>query len=241
MLKIENLTVQIQEKIVLKNINLHIPVGETHILFGPNGSGKSSLLLTVLGYPQYKIKKGKIFLKGKDITKLPVDERSQLGMGMLFQTPPMIKGLRLDMLLKRINPENYETHKRYVDRLDAEGLLPRDINVGFSGGERKRSELLQLVIQQPDFVMFDEPESGVDVENMKIIGKVTRELVQGDKIRDRHKSALIITHTGYILDYLSADRGYIMLDGELRCKGNPQEMFHNIQKNGFKICAKCYS
>jgi len=239
MLEIQNLTVKVQNKTVLKNINLNIPDGETHILFGPNGSGKSSLLLAILGYPQYKIVEGKIIFKDEDITTKPIDERAKQGIGMMFQHPPSIKGLRLSSLLEYVDRDNYKEYKSYVEKLRGEDLVTRDINVGFSGGERKRSEMLQLIIQQPELTLFDEPESGVDVENMKIIGKVARDLVRGGKIGARKRSALIITHTGYILDYVSADKGYILLDGNIRCKGNPVDMFHSIQKNGFQACISC--
>ena len=111
--------------------------------------------------------------------------------------------------------------------------------MGFSGGEIKKSELLQLMAQNPDFTLLDEPESGVDIENLNIIGDMIRKLLEKDRHRNRTKSGLIITHTGFILNYVTADRGHVMLNGKLCCQGNPIDIFEGIQKNGYEECAKC--
>jgi Fe-S cluster assembly ATP-binding protein len=114
------------------------------------------------------------------------------------------------------------------------------VNLGFSGGELKRSELIQLLAQNPDFLIFDEPESGVDLENIKIIGKTISTLLDKEKnIRDRKKAGLIITHTGGILDYVEVDKGYVLFDGKIICEGNPNEILRNIKENGFKGCEEC--
>lgn len=239
MLDVKNLVVSVNGKIILNGITFNIPDGETHVIFGPNGCGKSSLLMAILGYPQYKVEEGSIFLKGQNITNMSVDKRAKLGVGVMFQHPPAIKGVNLKSFLKKISQENYAIHKNYIEKLKLEELVTRDINDGFSGGERKRSELMQLLIQLPDFIMFDEPESGVDIENMKIVGEVARSLVKEGHLKHRTRSSLIITHTGYILDYLSADKGYMMIDGKMVCKGNPLDMFRLIQESGFKACAEC--
>ena len=120
-----------------------------------------------------------------------------------------------------------------------EKFLDREVNLGFSGGEIKKSELLQLLAQSPDFTLLDEPESGVDVENLNVIGDMIRILLQKDKHRNRTKSGLIITHTGFILNYVTADRGHVMLEGQIYCQGNPLEIFEGIQKYGYQECAKC--
>ncbi|MDD4527870.1 MAG: ABC transporter ATP-binding protein [Candidatus Margulisbacteria bacterium] len=239
MLETKDLVVSIAGKTILKGINLTIPAGETHVMFGPNGCGKSSLMMAILGYPQYKVESGQIFFKGQDITTLPINERASAGIGVMFQHPPAIKGVNLKSFLKKINEDNYSIHKGYIETLKLEALVSRDINDGFSGGERKRSELLQLMIQLPDFIMLDEPESGVDIENMKIVGQVARSLIKEGHLKKRIRSSLIITHTGYILDYLSADKGYMMMDGKIVCMGNPNDMFKTIQEHGFKACADC--
>ncbi len=240
MLVIENLKVEVEGKEILHGINLRIATGETHVIFGKNGSGKSTLLMTVMGFSKYKITQGKIYFRGKDVTDLPLNERAKMGMGMAFQRPPAIKGLKtIDMLklVKRVD-ENIES---LAKRVDFSKFLNRDLNFGFSGGELKRSEMLQLMAQNPDFIMLDEPESGVDVENIKILGKVVWALLEKNlRIKEgRKKSGLIITHTGYILDYVEADRGHVILDGYLMCSGNPREMFKEIQEEGYDKCVQC--
>lgn len=240
MLIIENLKVEVGGNEILHGINLRIAKGETHVIFGKNGSGKSTLLMTIMGFSKYKITSGRIFFKGKDVTNLPMYERAKLGMGMAFQRPPSIKGLKtIDMikLIKNIDEKTEELAKE-VNFLD---FLKRDLNFGFSGGELKRSELLQLMAQNPDFIMLDEPESGVDVENIKLLGKVIWKLLEKNvRIKEgRNKSGLIITHTGYILDYIEADRGHVILDGYLMCSGNPREMFKEIQESGYEKCVSC--
>jgi Fe-S cluster assembly ATP-binding protein len=240
MLVVENLKVEVEGKEILHGINLRIATGETHIIFGKNGSGKSTLLMTLMGFSKYKVTQGKIYFKGKDVTALPLNERAKMGMGMAFQRPPAIKGLKTSDMLKLVKKvdEKVETLAKKVDFTQ---FLNRDLNFGFSGGELKRSEMLQLMAQNPDFIMLDEPESGVDVENIKILGKVVWELLEKNlRIKEgRKKSGLIITHTGYILDYVEADKGHVILDGYLMCSGNPREMFKEIQQEGYDKCVQC--
>lgn len=238
MLKIENLTVAIEDKPVLRNINAEIPTGETHILFGPNGSGKTSLIMALLGYPKYKVQEGKITFNGADITHATIEERALLGVGMAFQNAPVIKGLSLQTLIDVIKKPGVDLTP-FIEKLRMNDLLHRDVNRGFSGGEKKRSEILQLLAQNPSFLCLDEPESGVDIENMDIMGKVLGRFLERDQVKKRTKSGLIITHTGYILDYVNADKGYILIEGELICSGNPYQIFEMIKEKGFKECASC--
>jgi len=121
----------------------------------------------------------------------------------------------------------------FIEKLRMQNLLHRDINLGFSGGEKKRSELLQLLAQNPNFLFLDEPESGVDIENMDIMGKVLGDFLERHQVKKRKKSGLVITHTGYILDYVNADKGYILIDGEMICSGNPYQMFEMIKVKRF--------
>lgn len=240
MLNIENLKVEVDGKEILHGINLRIAKGETHVIFGKNGSGKSTLLMTIMGFSKYKITSGKIYFKGKDITNMPMYERAKLGMGIAFQRPPAIKGLKTSDMIKLIKNIDEKT-ENLAKKVNFENFLNRDLNSGFSGGELKRSELLQLMAQNPDFIMLDEPESGVDVENIKLLGKVVWYLLEKNvRIKEgRKKSGLIITHTGYILDYVDADRGHVILDGYLMCSGNPREMFREIQEAGYDKCISC--
>jgi|YNPMSStandDraft_2_1061718.scaffolds.fasta_scaffold00019_45 Fe-S cluster assembly ATP-binding protein len=240
-LEIRNLNVAIEGKHVLKDITLSIPQGETHVLFGPNGSGKSSLMLTLMGFPNYTILSGEILFKGMNITHLSVSERARLGMGIAFQSPPAIKGLKLENFVKEIANRYYPSFDltRESQSLTMENYLHRDVNKGFSGGERKRSEILQLSAQNPDLILLDEPESGVDIENMKTIGEAIRTILHRGASEKRTKSAFIITHTGHILDYLAADWGYVLVDGKIQCENNPYELLRFIEEKGFQLCASC--
>ncbi|PKG33052.1 ABC transporter ATP-binding protein [Methanoregula sp.] len=240
MLEIEDLHVKVGDKEVLHDINLHIGEGETHVLLGPNGSGKTTLLMTIMGYSQYVITEGKILFKGEDVTKMKAHERAKRGVGMLFQRPPTISGLKLGKLLTAISRTKSENIPELAQSLNMDKFLNRDINKGFSGGEIKRSEVLQLTIQNPDFIMLDEPESGVDIENISLIGNAIGSLLEKDKrIVKRQKSGLVITHTGYILDYLETDRGHVMCDGQIKCHGNPREIMKDIKARGYRECLEC--
>ncbi|MDO9326050.1 MAG: ABC transporter ATP-binding protein [Methanoregula sp.] len=240
MLQIKNLHVNIGDKEVLHDINLHIDDGETHVLLGPNGSGKTTLLMTLMGFSNYTVTKGTIAYNGEDVTNMHANERAKRGIGMLFQRPPTISGLKLGKMLSAISRTKQENIPELAKSVHMDKFLERDINKGFSGGEIKRSEVLQLMIQNPDFVMLDEPESGVDLENISLIGTTIGTLLEKDKHRaNRKKSGLVITHTGYILDYLDADKGHVMCDGQIRCHGNPREILKDIKQRGYKECLEC--
>lgn len=249
MLVLEDLQVTLGDKELLRHIDLEIRPGETHILFGPNGSGKTSLLMTIMGYPQYRVRTGKIYFKGEDITHRSIHERARMGIGMSYQRPPSIKGLSTRNMVS-ICANNGGDVDGLAARLNFSEFLDRDINVGFSGGEIKRSELLQLMAQKPDLALFDEPESGVDLENIALIGNTISELLQRDHLPARGKTVrevkearsrmgLIITHTGFILDYVTADQGQVLYDGILACRSNPIEIFKQIKKVGYEECLRC--
>jgi len=249
MLVIEDLQVELADKVILKHIDLEISPGETHILFGPNGSGKTSLLMTIMGYPQYRVLSGKITFKGEDITHMPINERARLGIGMSYQRPPTINGLKTRQMIGLCANEEVDVEKLAV-RVNFKEFLERDINAGFSGGEIKRSELLQLMAQDPDMMLFDEPESGVDIENISLVGKTIAALLQRNGFHKGHKSkmkaklerkkmGLIITHTGYILDYVTGDKGQVLYDGKMSCVSNPREILKCIGESGYKECVRC--
>ena len=240
MLHIEDLHVKVGDKEVLHDINLHIEEGETHVLLGPNGSGKTTLLMTIMGFTSYSITEGKIVFKGEDVTTMKPHERAQRGIGMLFQRPPTISGLKLGKMLTAISRNKDNDIAELAKSVHMDKFLERDINKGFSGGEIKRSEVLQLMIQNPDFVMLDEPESGVDLENISLIGTAIGSLLEKEKhLIKRKKSGLVITHTGFILDYIDADKGHVMCDGEIKCHGNPREILKDIKQRGYKECLEC--
>ena len=249
MLLVEDLRVELEDKVILQHIDLEIKPGETHVLFGPNGSGKTSLLMTIMGYPQYKVTNGKIVFKNQDITQMPINERALLGIGMSYQRPPTIHGLKTRQMVK-ICAKGETDETALAERVNFKDFLDRDVNAGFSGGEIKRSELLQLMAQNPDLMLFDEPESGVDMENIHLVGKAIAALLQKDltpddaktkmqKKLERTKMGLIITHTGYILDYVAADKGQVLFNGMLSCVTNPREILSCIGQNGYEECVRC--
>jgi Fe-S cluster assembly ATP-binding protein len=241
MLRVKNLHVSVEGRKVLEDINFSIEYGEIAVLFGPNGAGKTTLIMTLMGFPKYKIEKGKIIFKGVDITHMDVSERAKLGMGISFQRPPVVRGVSLRKLLKIVgNGKSDKEILNYAEKLNLTNHLGRDVNDGFSGGEVKRAELLQLLMQKPELVFIDEPESGVDLENIVLIGEMTNHLLGRDqRVKDVKRSAIVITHTGYILDYINADKGYILFNGRLMCKGNPRDILSEIKKNGYRRCATC--
>ena len=249
MLYIEDLKVELADKVILKHIDLEINPGETHILFGPNGSGKTSLLMTIMGYPQYRVTNGKIMFKGEDITQLPIHERAQLGIGMSYQRPPTINGLKTRQMIELCAKKEVD-EEELAERVNFKDFLDRDVNAGFSGGEIKRSELLQLMAQNPDLMLFDEPESGVDMENISLVGKTIAALLQRNGFKEgkkskmkvkleRKKMGLIITHTGHILDYVTGDKGQVLFDGRLSCVSNPREILNCVGESGYEECVRC--
>ena len=242
LLEIKGLKVSIDGHEIVRGVDLDIGYGETKVIFGPNGSGKTTLLMTIAGFPRYEVTEGKIFFKGQDITGLPLDERARLGIGLAFQKPPVVRGVKTRefvgaIIEKRKSAEEVEALARKADMGD---FLDRDINSGFSGGELKRSELLQLLAQKPDLTLLDEPESGVDLENIALIGSLINELLEKTHpIKARSRSGLIISHTGYIMDYVSTDSGYVMYDGKIICQGNPLEILKSIKTSGYQGCLEC--
>ncbi len=250
MLQIEGLKVSVGGKEILRDVNMEIPAGETHILFGPNGSGKTSLMMTIMGFSGYTVTHGRIRFKGEDITHMPIHERARLGIGVMFQRPPTINGLKTRDMVGICAGNRAVSTADLAQQVAFADFLDRDVNQDFSGGEIKRSELLQLLAQSPDLVLLDEPESGVDLESISLIGDtVNRLLHRGVKfargkthkeMTDRErKSALVITHTGHILDYITADRGQVLYDGVLCCSRNAREILKWIREYGYQECVRC--
>ncbi|RIA46370.1 iron-regulated ABC transporter ATPase subunit SufC [Hephaestia caeni] len=228
-----DIEIAVGSHVLLRDVNLTIGAGETHILFGPNGSGKSSLLSAIMGLPPYQVTHGEIRLGDERIDHLPVDARARLGLGMAFQRPPALDGVTVKALAQAL-----EADARLADAaaaLDLADFVGRDINVGFSGGEIKRWEILKLFLQHPGICLFDEPESGVDLEHIAAVGAAMGQLLGHDASLAERRSALIITHTGFILDHVRADMGHMLVNGELVCSGDPRRLFEHIKAHGYTL------
>jgi len=241
LLDIKELTVEVEGREILHDINLSIKTGETHVLFGPNGSGKTTLIMTIMGFPKYKVTKGSIVFNDRNITELTLDERARLGIGMSFQRPPVVRGVKTrDMVAACLKGQDGENVTRLAERADLADFLEREVNYGFSGGELKRSELVQLMAQKPQLVLLDEPESGVDLVNIALIGQLINELLEKDcPIVSRKCMGFIITHSGHILDYVNARTGYVLCDGRIGCEADPHEILATIKEAGYKECIRC--
>ncbi len=243
-LEIKGLCVEVSEQELLHDLDLTIPEGDVHALLGPNGSGKTTLMMTIAGYPEYRVTRGQILFNGQDLAELDITERARLGIGISQQRPPTMVGVKLRRLLDYVManaPQRSETIDELARTYQIEPFLDRDINAALSGGEIKRSELFQLLITRPRFVMMDEPDSGVDLEAMNLIGDMTNELLarkRATRPKER-RSSLIITHTGHILDYVHADKAHVMLNGHIGCSGNPHILLDQIRDCGYQECVRC--
>lgn len=243
LLKIEGLCVSVDAKTILHDVNLTIPQGEVHALLGPNGSGKTSLMMTVMGRRRYRVDKGRIFFGGEDITDMDVTERNRLGIGVAEQRPPSIPGVKLRQVLDRITAEDLRRiseAKAFVKDFGMEAMLDREVNAGLSGGEIKRSELLQLLAARPRLAMMDEPDSGVDVESLKLMGDMIDKLFCMDSAHPaKRRSGIIITHKAQMLKYVRVDKAHVMLDGRIECSGNPDFIFDTVNRCGYRECIRC--
>ncbi len=240
-LEVEGLRVRVGEREILSGIDLVIREGETHVLLGPNGSGKTTLLNTIVGFPGYEVTAGRIGFRGQDLLPLEIDQRARLGIGLAYQHPPAVRGVRLRQMLAVVSAgaRSAEELQRIAEHLNVDAMLDRDVNTGFSGGETKRSEMAQVVAQAPALAMFDEPESGVDLENVELVGDAISALLKGERPTDHPRAGLIITHTGHILDYVSADIGHVLFDGRLACQGDPRDLIDEISRQGYEKCVGC--
>jgi len=229
LLKIEKLKAEGDSKEILKGINLRIKRGEIQALFGPNASGKSTLAQIISGNPKYKITGGKVFFEGKEITKLVPEKRVKLGIVLVWQSPPAVKGVKLSQLLEKISKG------REFKIEEAKDFLEREINVDFSGGEKKISELLQVLSLNPKLVIFDEIDSGLDIKNLEKMTKIIKE-----KLVKNNISILLITHWGQILDFLKPNITNVILDGRIICKSKDyRKVLKTIKKYGYEKCKKC--
>jgi len=248
MLKIEKLSVNAEEKEIIKDFNLKINDGEIHVLMGPNGAGKSTICKSLFHHPRYQIKSGKILFKNQDITHLTTSEISRLGMYYVSQNPIEIEGISNAEMLRTALSEHGKPMDIFSFNNKCEEIckklqmpknfLYRHVNVGMSGGERKKNELFPMWLLEPDFILFDEIDSGLDVDALKIIGENIKEYQKMKKA-----SILIITHQEQLIRILNPDVVHIMQDGKIIQTGNLNLAIETL-KNGFirandmKACEK---
>ena len=237
-LKIENLTVEIGGKTILKDFNLEIKSGEIHVIMGPNGTGKSTLTKVIMGDTNYKIVKGKIIYNGKIINKMPVNERAKLGIFLGMQMPVAIEGVtNADFLRSALRAKEGDNFKllsfiKDVDVLTKKlhmnsEMIHRGINDGFSGGERKKNEILQMSILKPNVVLLDEIDSGLDVDSLKLVGESVM-----DYYNEKRPAILLVTHYHRLLDYIEPDFIHIMNDGHIVLSGD-KNLALKIEDEGY--------
>lgn len=241
LLEVKNLTAKLAEadKTILKGVDLSIGKGEVHVIMGPNGSGKSTLANVIMGNPKYDVLSGDILFEGKSILDLRTDERAQKGIMMTFQNPYEIEGVKLDQLLliayRKLHGEDktfFQLDKEMKTLVDEVGLphefLERFVNLGFSGGERKKGEILQARFLKPKLLILDEIDSGLDVDALRIVAS------QINKIKEDGTSLLIITHYSRILNYLDVDKVHVYVDGKVAMTGD-KSLAYEVEETGYAI------
>ena len=246
MINIKKLKVSVEEKEILKGINLEIPEGEVHAIMGRNGSGKSTLANTLAGNEKFEVTDGSIHMDGVDITEMSPENRSLNGIFVCFQYPVAIPGVSMAYFLRAaINAHLENQGKEEMDALEFlnqakailkklnldDSFLKRSINDGFSGGEKKKSEIFQLLSLNPKFAILDETDSGLDIDALKIVADGVKEF-NGDK-----NSTLIITHYERLLEYINPDVVHVMIDGKIVQSGD-MELARQVEEKGFSWLVK---
>ncbi len=245
-IEIKDLHVSVDGKEILKGVNLTINKGEIHALMGPNGSGKSTLAYTIMGHPKYKIEEGDILFEGKSIIDLKPDERAKLGLFLAFQYPVEVPGVTLfNFLWRAIQANNLDSKsvrasalpksivdykKELIEKVRKlnmnEIFLYRPIGVGFSGGEKKRMEILQMTMLKPVIAFLDEPDSGLDIDSLKVVADVV------NSVKNPELGIVMITHYQRILNYIKPDFVHIMLDGRIAKSGGP-DIVEKLEQEGY--------
>jgi Fe-S cluster assembly ATP-binding protein len=236
LLRVEELTLAIGDRTLLHDVSLRIAPGETHVLFGANGSGKTALLNAVMGLPRYQVESGRIFFLETDVTPLSADERARLGIGIFYQRPPIVPGVTLSEMTRICLGARRDGSRirEIAGRLEALDLLERNVHSGFSGGEIKKAEFLQLIARNPRLALIDEPDSGVDLGNLDLLGRALRDLMKERSEGEEPHGALIVTHTGRILRDVPAARGHVLARGTLVCEDEAMALLERIERQGYK-------
>ncbi len=239
MLEINDLHVEVEGKEIIKGVSLTFHPGKVHVLMGPNGSGKSTLMLAIAGHPKYKITQGKIILEEEDITHAKPEIRAKKGLFLSFQYPAEVQGVTISNFLrtavnsKREKPYSVVEFHGLLKKKMAElkmdpNLGKRDLNVGFSGGEKKRAEILQLMLLEPQYAFLDETDSGLDIDAMKVVAEGIKKIHQEQKM-----SIIMITHYNRFLEYFMPDEVSVMSAGKIVAQGDAS-LAKRIEKEGFE-------
>lgn len=236
--EIRNLHAKTEDKAILKGVNLKVDLGETHALMGPNGSGKSTLANVIMGHPAYEVTEGEVLVQGQNILELEPDERARLGVFLAFQYPVAIPGVSVAKFLKSSADARFGEGKlKTADFLKElrgnlqflemnEAFLNRFLNDGFSGGEKKRMEILQMLTLKPRLAVMDETDSGLDIDALQVVAKGVNRLVGASF------GLLVITHYERLLNYIKPDHLHVLIDGQIAMSGGP-ELVKDVEKRGY--------
>ncbi|SFE94464.1 Fe-S cluster assembly ATPase SufC [Alteribacillus iranensis] len=238
-LKIENLHVEIDGSEIIKDFNLEIKGGEIHAIMGPNGTGKSTLASAIMGHPRYDITKGNVWLDGENVLEMDVDERAKAGLFLAMQYPSEISGVtNSDFMRSAINAKREEGNEislmKFIRKMDAkmdalemdQSFSQRYLNEGFSGGEKKRNEILQLLMLEPKFAILDEIDSGLDIDALKVVSNGVNDM------RSPDFGCLIITHYQRLLNYITPDKVHVMMQGRI-VKSGGAELAQRLEEEGY--------
>lgn len=238
-LEIKDLHVSIEDKEILKGVNLTLNTNEVHAIMGPNGTGKSTLASAIMGHPKYEVTSGEVLLDGENVLEMEVDERAQAGLFLAMQYPSEIAGVtNADFLRSAINSRREEGDEisimKFIKELDKnmdflempEEMGQRYLNEGFSGGEKKRNEILQLMMIKPKFAILDEIDSGLDIDALKVVSKGV------NKMRGEGFGCLMITHYQRLLNYITPDHVHVMMQGKV-VKSGGQELAQRLEAEGY--------
>lgn len=237
LLNLKNVKSEVEGKEILKGVDLTINKGEVHVIMGPNGAGKSTLASILVGHPKHEVVGGQILLEDEDITELEVDERAQKGIFLSFQYPEEIPGLTVEDFLRTVKEavtgeKQYimQFHNELVEKMEKLHINPeyaeRHLNVGFSGGEKKKNEILQMAVLEPKLAILDETDSGLDIDATKIVFEGVQ------KLKTKDTALLIITHYDKVLEYLKPDFVHVLMDGKI-VKSGGIEIVEAIEKDGY--------
>lgn len=232
----KDLSAGVENRVIIDSVNIRISPGESIVILGPNGSGKSTLLRAIAGHPRISIFRGSVFFEDKDVTNMDPWERNSLGIALMHQNPPRLRGIRVRVLLdkiasKKISSLNERVNeiKRVSELLDIGSLLDREFGAGLSGGELKRVELATVILQRPRLALIDEPDSGVDVDSLFVIASAINNLR-----REYGSSIALVTHTGNVTRYIDVSRGYVLISGRVAAEGDGKELLKKLFSEGFK-------